>query len=51
MKINDESIEITDDDKKEIEGTILEVVQKGCLLNGRLLKPAKVVVGIPKKSN
>jgi len=26
-------------------GTVLEVLQKGCLLHGRLLKPAKVVVG------
>jgi len=39
-----------EEEKKEKEGTIVEIVQKGCLLNGRLLKPAKVVVGIPKKS-
>ncbi len=29
--------------------TVLAVVQKGCTLQGRLLKPAKVVVGIAKE--
>lgn len=30
-------------------GTVLEVLQKGCLLQGRLLKPARVVVGKAKE--
>lgn len=30
------------------EGTVLEVLQKGCLLKGRLLQPAKVVVAAQK---
>lgn len=29
--------------------TVIAVVQKGCTLQGRLLKPAKVVVGIAKE--
>ncbi len=29
----------------ESVGKILEVVQRGCMLSGRLLKPAKVIVG------
>ncbi len=28
----------------EKQGTVLQVLQKGCLLNGRLLQPARVVV-------
>nr|VFK56057.1 MAG: molecular chaperone GrpE [Candidatus Kentron sp. TUN]VFK56312.1 MAG: molecular chaperone GrpE [Candidatus Kentron sp. TUN]VFK62242.1 MAG: molecular chaperone GrpE [Candidatus Kentron sp. TUN] len=32
------------DDKEKESGTVLVVIQKGCLLNGRLVRPAMVVV-------
>lgn len=31
------------------EDTVIQVFQKGCLLHGRLLSPARVAVGKPKK--
>lgn len=36
----------TTEDKAE---TVLEVMQKGCLFHGRLLTPARVIVGIAKQ--
>ncbi len=39
-------IEIADESKAE---TLFEVLQKGCLLQGRLLKPARVVVAKKKE--
>lgn len=30
--------------------TVIAVVQRGCLFNGRLLKPAKVVVGVAQEN-
>lgn len=39
-------IEVADESKAE---TLVEVLQKGCLLQGRLLKPARVVVAKKKE--
>lgn len=35
---------------EEMEDHVTEVVQRGCLYQGRLLKPAKVIVGLGKNS-
>jgi len=46
--VRHEAVSQIDDPDEAKAGTIHEILQRGCLLHGRLLKPAKVVVAKKK---
>ncbi len=41
----EEATELIETDKKEDDGKVLQVIQKGYMLNGKAIRPAKVKVG------